>query len=339
MNTGSDIYTKLKDDHQAASSILQQLAQTTTTETRKRQSLFAELQHSLKRHSEAEEATFYAVLRQHEQTRDLIRDAQQEHQRIETLLHELEHMGTNDLRWGATLQTLKNLVEHHVHEEEEKVFARARTILPAWQAEDLGQQFAQAKTRQTVAQAQATAEAYAPQATAKARETGDYIRHKAQDLTDEAKAKGSSMLRDQQHFFAAQIGSLAEALHQTAQHLGTQEQGGLAHYTDQAAAGLERFSHSLRDRDLRGFIDQVEDFARRQPIAFVGGAALLGFLASRFLKSSAERSHASYDSAQTAGMADRPRTGTAAGFPAEEDVGVGVPSIDRQAATTTYGGQ
>lgn len=336
MNTGVDIYTKLKDDHQSVSSLLQQLAQTTATDAARRKSLFAELQHSLTRHSEAEEATFYAKLRQHDETRDFIRDAQQEHQRIEALLHELKRMDTNDLQWGATLQTLKDLVEHHVHEEEGQVFARARNILPAWEAEDLGRQFAQAKAGQTMAQARTTAETYAPQATAKARETGEQIRHEAQRLTDEAKAQGSAMLRDQQHVFAAQIGSLAEALHQTAEHLAAQEKSGLAHYTDQAAAGLERFSHSLRDRDFNTVVSQVEDFARRQPVAFIGGAALLGFLASRFLKSSAERRHPSYNSAHTAGMADGPHTGTPAGFPAEDAVR-GVPGVGTH-ATTTHGG-
>ena len=338
MNTGADIYTKLKDDHQSVSGILQQLTQTPATEAMKRQTLFAELQHSLTLHSEAEEATFYAKLRQHDETRDLTRDAQQEHQRIEALLHDLERMDTNDLQWGATLQNLKNLVEHHVHEEEGQVFARARNILPAWEAEELGRQFAQAKAGQTMAQAQATAETYGPQATAKAREAGEHMRHEAQRLTDEAKAKGSSMLHDQQHFFAAQLGSLAEALHQTAEHLAGQEKSGLAHYTDQAASGLERLSHSLRDRDFNTVAGQVEDFARRQPIAFIGGAALLGFLASRFLKSSAERRHPSYSSAHTAGMADEPHTRTAAGFSTEEAAG-GVPNVGRHATTTTHGGQ
>jgi hypothetical protein len=337
MNTGADIYTKLKDDHQAASTILQQLAQTTATDAARRQTLFADLKHRLMRHSTAEEATFYSILRQHDEMRDCIRDAQQEHQRIETLLHQLDRMDTTDPQWGGTLQTLKGLVEHHVHEEEGKVFARARNILPAWQAEDLGRQFAQAKVGQTVAQSQGTADTYASQATASARETGEHIRHEAQRLTDDAKAKGSSMLREQQHVVAAQIGSLADALHQTAQHLGGQDQSGLAHYTEQAASGLERFSHNLRDRDFNTVVGQVEEFARRQPVAFIGGAALLGFLASRFLKSSAERHHPSSSATHTAGMADGRRAGTAAGFPAEETAG-GVPSAGRHTTTTPHGG-
>jgi hemerythrin superfamily protein len=334
MNTGPDIYTQLKDDHQSVSSLLQRLAQTTATDAARRKTLFAELKHSLTRHSEAEEATFYSILRQHDETRDFIRDGHQEHQRIETLLHELDRMDANDPQWGSTLQTLKNLVEHHVHQEEGSVFARARNILPAGQAEALGRQFAQAKAGQTVERAQGTAETYAPQATAKVREAGEHVRHEAQRLTEEVKTKGSSMLRDQQHAVAAQIGSLAEALHQTAQHLGAQEQDGLAHYTNQTAAGLERFSQNLRDGDFNTIVDQVEDFARRQPAAFIGGAALLGFLASRFLKSSAERRHPSSSSAHMATTV--PHTGTTAGLPAE-DVAGDVPSIGRHATMTTHG--
>jgi hemerythrin superfamily protein len=336
MNTGADIYTKLIDDHQAVSSLLQQLAQTTATEVTRRKSLFADLKHRLTRHSDAEEATFYAALRQHEQMRNIIGDAQQEHQRIETLLHQLERMDAHDQQWGGTLQTLKELVEHHVHDEEGPVFARARSILPAWQAEDLGRQFAQAKAGQTVTQAQATAQTYAPQTTAAARQAGEHVRHEAQRLTEEAKAQGSARLREQQHFFAAQLGSLADALHHTARHLGEQDQSGLAHYTDQAAVGVERFSQSLRERDFSTVVGQVEEFARRQPMAFVGGAALLGFLASRFLKSSAERHHPSSSAPYTAGTPESHHTGTAAGSQAQEGAR-GVPSTGTH-ATTTYGG-
>jgi|GEM_PF-1690229 len=340
MNTGSDIYTKLKDDHQAASSVLQQLTQTTASDTVKRKDLLAELNQSLTRHSDAEDTTFYSVLLQHEQTRDLIRDGQQEHQRIASLLHELDRMDTNDSQWSVKLQTLKSLVDHHVHEEEGPIFARARAVLPAGQAEDLGRQFDQAKTGQTAAPAQATAESHAPQATAKARETGEHVRHEAQRLTEEAKAKGRSILRDQQHFFAAQIGHVAQALHQTAHQLGEQDQdqSALAHYTNQAADGLEQFSHSLRDREFSSVIGQVEDFARRQPIAFIGSAAVLGFLASRFLKSSAEGRPSSYRPAQAEEPAASSHTPTASGFPAEE-AAVGVPSVGRPTTTTPSGGQ
>jgi hemerythrin superfamily protein len=335
MNTGADIYTQLKNDHQVVSSLLQQLAQTAATDAARRKTLFAELKHNLSQHSEAEEATFYSTLRQHDETRTFIQDAHEEHQRIETLLHELDRLDPNDPQWDSTLRALQNLVEHHVHKEEGQVFVRARNILPAWQAEDLGRQFAQAKTTQADTPARGTADTYVPQATAKARAAGEHIRHEAQRLTEEAKVKGNSMLHEQQHAVAAQIGGLAEALHRTAQHLGTQEQDRLAHYTDQAAAGLERFSQTLRDRDFHAVVGHVEDFARRQPVAFIGGAALLGFLTSRFLKSSAERRHPATNSGQKAGTV--PRTETSAGLPANATTG-DVPGVGRQTTTTTHGG-
>jgi hypothetical protein len=52
---------------------------------------------------------------------------------------------------------------------------------------------------------------------------------------------------------------------------------------------LDRFSRTLKERDLGSLVGQVESFARHQPGAFIGSAALLGFMAARFFKSSAER--------------------------------------------------
>lgn len=289
MDTGSDIYTKLKDDHQSAISVFNRLAETTTTDATKRKALFEELRHSLKKHSEAEDRVFYAELLKHDATRSLIRDGQQEHQRVETLLDELDRMDQSNPQWSLRLQTLKGMVEHHVQQEEGEIFAKARTILSAQQAEDLGRQFTQAKTRETLTQARETAESYAPEASAKVQEAGARVYQETQRLADTVKERGSSMLQDQQHFIASQVESVAGALHRTAEQLGTEDQEALAQYTGQAAAGLERLSHSLRDQDLNALVGQVEDFARRQPTAFIGSAALLGFLAARFLKSSAER--------------------------------------------------
>jgi hypothetical protein len=109
------------------------------------------------------------------------------------------------------------------------------------------------------------------------------------------------MLQDQKHAMAEQVSGLASALHNTAEHLKTQDQGAMAQYTQQAAEGLQRFSQTLKDRDLGSLVGQVEDFARHQPGAFIGSAALLGFMAARFLKSSSERrSHPSPATSPTA---------------------------------------
>ena len=144
-------------------------------------------------------------------------------------------------------------------------------------------------TLSTTTSAVNTAQQRAPETTAKAQEIGDRIQHEAQRLTQEAKAQGEALFQDQKDAVAAQVNGLATALHRTADELQTQNQSAMAQYTQQAAEGIERFSQTLKDRDMGALIGQVESFARNQPGAFIGSAALLGFMAARFLKSSAER--------------------------------------------------
>ncbi len=54
----------------------------------------------------------------------------------------------------------------------------------------------------------------------------------------------------------------------------------------QAAEALADFSDMVRNKDLGEMLSDVNGFARRNPLAFLGGAALLGFAATRFAKAS-----------------------------------------------------
>jgi hypothetical protein len=63
------------------------------------------------------------------------------------------------------------------------------------------------------------------------------------------------------------------------------------HATDRVADQLGQAARSMRDADLGTVADDLTDFARRQPLLFFGGAAILGFAAARMLKAS-ERAEA-----------------------------------------------
>jgi hypothetical protein len=54
----------------------------------------------------------------------------------------------------------------------------------------------------------------------------------------------------------------------------------------------------LRKRDLNELLGSVQDFARRQPTAFLGATVLVGFAAMRFLKSATSQSSGGSDSWQ-----------------------------------------
>jgi hypothetical protein len=55
---------------------------------------------------------------------------------------------------------------------------------------------------------------------------------------------------------------------------------------DVFADRIDQAARSMREADLGGMAEDLTEFARRQPLVFFGGAALLGFAAARMLKAS-----------------------------------------------------
>lgn len=82
------------------------------------------------------------------------------------------------------------------------------------------------------------------------------------------------------------LGSVAQTLKSSSQQLRDQQQPAIGKYADQAANKLEEISRYLQNASLNDVAERVEDFARREPAFFIGGAVALGFLGARFLKSS-----------------------------------------------------
>jgi hypothetical protein len=82
------------------------------------------------------------------------------------------------------------------------------------------------------------------------------------------------------------LGSVAQTLKSSSQQLRDQQQEGIGKYADQAANKLEEMSQYLENASLNDVARRVENFARREPAMFIGGAVALGFLGARFLKSS-----------------------------------------------------
>ena len=58
---------------------------------------------------------------------------------------ELERLSAENERWAARLTVLKELVEHHVEEEEGEIFTKARSLLDRTQERELGTAFLQQK--------------------------------------------------------------------------------------------------------------------------------------------------------------------------------------------------
>jgi hypothetical protein len=102
-------------------------------------------------------------------------------------------------------------------------------------------------------------------------------------------AVANLFLEEQRHRAAKEIAALGGAMRQSARSLDQTSLSGIRPYADEAASEIEQFASRLRTRPLNIMADDVEDFARRWPAAFMAAAVGLGVLAGRFLVSSASR--------------------------------------------------
>jgi hypothetical protein len=105
-------------------------------------------------------------------------------------------------------------------------------------------------------------------------------------IVDRVRSAASAQVSTQKDRATDTLGTLAGAVRQSTQSLRDQHQDTVAQFVERAADQVERWSATLRDRDVGQLMTDVQQFARRQPALFIGGAFVGGVLVARFLKSS-----------------------------------------------------
>jgi len=103
---------------------------------------------------------------------------------------------------------------------------------------------------------------------------------------DKAKDTVKSQLSTQKEKAVSTLGNFTDALHETGNQLRQSGQGVFGGYADSLAGQVDRAVVFLRENDVDDLTAQVEDFARKQPALFIGGAFVVGIALARFLKSS-----------------------------------------------------
>ncbi len=125
----------------------------------------------------------------------------------------------------------------------------------------------------------------------------EQTKQKAREAASEAQQKLGEQLRssvDSSKGRAADtLDSIAQALTQSGQQLRSDNLAPASQYVDRAGEQLRRASDYLRNTNVDEMVRNTEDFARRQPALFVGGAFALGVLAARFIKASQAPSYGS----------------------------------------------
>jgi len=115
-----------------------------------------------------------------------------------------------------------------------------------------------------------------------------FAAEQARAIWQDAKESARSGLGQYKQTTTRGMCDLADALRTSASDLESKQQAAVARVARSAADGLQQLSGAIERRDLDGLVREVESFARRQPLAFLGGAMIVGFLAVRFVKSTSQ---------------------------------------------------
>ena len=136
-----EIYKEILEDHAKARRMLQELCEVDESECERRIALFADLKSELMIHQHVEEAVLYDRLKDLRNTRPDALEAINEHHIVDTLLEELDDMTKDNDRWTAKLGVLRELVEHHMEEEEGEFFDHAKKVVDADLARRMAEEF------------------------------------------------------------------------------------------------------------------------------------------------------------------------------------------------------
>ena len=141
----NEFFQMLKKDHVEIKLILGHLVE--TKESKKREELFQKLRTELVPHMKAEESTFYPPLMENKNAREDAMEGIEEHHVSDLVLKELEKMPKGEEKWGAKMGVFKELVEHHIKDEESKVFKSAQKALDSEEFQAIMKKFDQEKQK------------------------------------------------------------------------------------------------------------------------------------------------------------------------------------------------
>lgn len=123
----NEFFIQLHNEHQK---IQQTLSKINEGSLESRNQLFNELKINLLPHMEAEEKAFYPVLVNNEDVHQSALEAIEEHHISKILFSEIQNSDPNSDVWLAKCKVLKDLLDHHIEEEEEEIFELTKESIP-----------------------------------------------------------------------------------------------------------------------------------------------------------------------------------------------------------------
>lgn len=142
---GSDIFDRLKQDHDLHRSLLEQIAAAADGQ---RQQLFERFKVEVTAHAAAEEETLYATMLTREELRHDAVHSVAEHKEIGELIEDLAGADPAASDWSERFGALEHRYTHHIDEEERDMFPAASEGLSDEKVAELRAVFEMRKPRE-----------------------------------------------------------------------------------------------------------------------------------------------------------------------------------------------
>lgn len=129
-NRAKDACDLLDADHKAVKKMFKEYEELAGSRARnaaqKKMELARQICHELTVHAQIEEEIFYPALRDALKDTDTLAEAEVEHQSAKDLIAQIEAMPEPDEMFDAKVKVLGEYIDHHVKEERNEIFVKAR---------------------------------------------------------------------------------------------------------------------------------------------------------------------------------------------------------------------
>lgn len=132
----------LTNDHKLVKKLLEELSATTERAVKKRAELLQRIEQEVRIHTQLEEEILYPAIKQAggKEEAKMYYEAKEEHRTVDSLvMPDLLETDTGTVEFAGRVKVMKELLEHHIEEEESELFPTARKLLGKDALEEMGQ--------------------------------------------------------------------------------------------------------------------------------------------------------------------------------------------------------
>ena len=135
-----DVLTHIKEEHNEFRKLMREIE---NAEGQKKKELFRELYAMLHGHHEAEEHVVFPLVKEkaEEKDKEVVREMIEEHSLANYQFSVIEKTFVENETWDAKFSVLKEVLVHHMKEEEKELITLARKVLPEEKLKKLLEEF------------------------------------------------------------------------------------------------------------------------------------------------------------------------------------------------------